>query len=180
MTRKEKTQQNRFDTKIAPLLKELGKLCKKYDMPMLMAVQLFEDEEGARVSTTTSHPDSMSLPMTLSSSLMNGTTQVRIAENNMLQFIIPKGEMPEELRPYARATREPVPHEYAKDELEPLVEHATHCEDCNTLMQEAILRGERVDNIVVPKHDEAGLMELLEGIKKAKLPFIIPKNNIIH
>ena len=87
---------------------------------------------------------------------------------------------PEELRPYARATREPVPHEYAEDELEPLVEHAAHCEDCNTLMQEAILRGERVDNIVVPKHDEAGIMELLEDIKKAKLPFIIPKNNIIH
>lgn len=176
MTRKEKTQQNRFDKKIAPILKELTALCKKFDMPMLTAIQLFEnEEEGARVSTTATHPQGMSLPMTLSTSLMNGTTQVRIAEGNMLQLIMPKGEMPEELKPYARERGVP----FEEDELEPLVEHAMHCEDCNELMQEAILRGERVDNIVVPKHED-GLMDLLEDIKKSKLPFIVPKNNIVH
>ena len=51
MTRKEKTQQNRFDKKIAPLLKELADLCDKFEMPMLAAVQLFEnDEEIGRAS----------------------------------------------------------------------------------------------------------------------------------
>ena len=173
MTRKEKTQQNRFDKKIAPLLKELADLCEKFEMPMLAAVQLFENEEdGARVNTSATHPQAMSLPMTLSTSLMNGTTQVRISEDNTLQLTIPKKDMPEELKSFAESEDE--------DELEPLALHAMHCEDCNILMQEAIARGERVDNIVVPNHEGNGLRELIKDLKKAKLPFIIPKNNLVH
>lgn len=172
MTRKEKTQQNRFDKKIAPLLKELADLCDKFEMPMLAAVQLFEnDEDGARVNTSATHPQAMSLPMTLSTSLMNGTTQVRISEDNQLQLIIPKKDMPEELRPFAQSE---------EDDLEPLVLHALHCEDCNILMQEAIARGESIDNIVVPSHDGDTLRDLIKELKKERLPFIIPKNSIVH
>ena len=180
MNRKEKTQQNRYDTKIAPLLKELTKLCDKFGMPMLTAVQLFENEEnGARVNTQATHPEEMSLPMTLSTSLMNGSTQVRVAEGNMLQLIMPKGEMPEPLKEYARDSySSELP--YVEDELESLVQHSTHCEDCRMLMEEAIMRGERVDNIVVPPHDDMDMVDLLRTMKESKIPFIIPKNNIVH
>lgn len=181
MTRKEKTQQNRFDTKIAPLLKELTKLCDKFGMPMLTAVQLFEnDETGARVNTQATHPQEMSLPMTLSTSLMNGSTKVRIDASNMLQLVMPKNEIPEMLKKYAVEGDVSMSELFTDEELEPLPLHATHCDDCRILMEEAILRGERVDNIVVPKHDDVGLKDPLDELKKSKLPIIFPKNNIIH
>lgn len=182
MTRKEKTQQKRYDTKIAPLLKELTKLCTKFEMPMITAVQLFDNEEtGARVNSHASCILGMSLPMTLSTSLMNGSTKVRI-DNNMLQLVMPKGSVPQPLQKYTdEGDVDTMQSELIDaDDLEPLELHAEHCADCRLLMEEAILRGERVDNVVVPKHDDAGLVELLDAIKTAKLPFIIPKNNIVH
>lgn len=180
MNRKEKTQQNRFDKKIAPLLEELSALCEKFGMPMVTSVQVFENEEnGARVSTLVAHPQDMSLPMSLSTSLMNGTTRVRIGENNTIQLIVPKKEMPENLKSYAR---DAVPRDFdlQDDGLEPLVEHAQHCEDCRILMEEAIENGENIDNIVVPRHEDDGLVSLMRELRKAKIPFIMPKNNIIH
>ena len=174
MTRKERTQQNRFDKKIAPLLQELAELCEKFEMSMLASVQLYvNDDDGARVNTSATHPQGMSLPMTLSTSLMNGTTQVRISEENTLQLIIPKGEMPDELKQFAD-------NPYQEEELEPLALHAMHCPECYALMTEAIARGERIDNIVVPRHDDVALQSLAEELKKSKMPFIIPKNNTIH
>jgi hypothetical protein len=181
MTRKEKTQQNRFDTKIAPIIKELTKLCKKFNMPMLTSVQLFENEEnGARVITQVTNTEEMSLPMTLSTSLMNGTTQVRITDN-VLQLAMPKGSMPDGLKQFDNAY-EGVDSdiELTEDDFEPLRDHASHCEDCAILMQEAIEAGENVDNIVVPKHDDVRLRDLLNEMKNNKLPFIMPKNDIIH
>lgn len=103
MTRKEKTQQNRYDTKIAPLIEELTKLCKKFEMPMLVSVQLFENElEGARVATHIAQAENMSLPMSLGSSIMNGSTEVRITDDNCLQLAVPKEYMPDKLQPYKR------------------------------------------------------------------------------
>jgi hypothetical protein len=158
MTRKEKTQQNRFDKKIAPLLQKLANLCEEFDMPMITSVQLFSSEEdGARVCTSATHQLKMSLPMTLSTSLMNGTTKVRISDN-AIQFM----DTP------------------VSDDLESLVEHAQHCEACNDLMMEAISRGECVDNILVPPHEDYDIASLLDEMKDNKLPFIIPKNDIVH
>lgn len=177
MTRKEKIQQTRFNTKIVPLIKELTKLCNKFNMPMLASVQLFENaEEGAHVATHATHPQEMSLPMMLSTSLMNGATQVRIA-NNSLQLIMPKETILGELKKYSRKEDGDT---NSASEAEPLAEHAKHCKDCAILMEEAVLRGERIDNIVVPKHAEAGLAELIDELKAIKLPFIMSKNNIIH
>lgn len=181
MNRKEKTQQNRFDTKIAPLVEELTKLCEKFGMPMLTSVQLFENEaDGARVNTVAAHPLEMSIPMTLSTSLMNGSTRVRIDDNNTIQLIMHRANMPDVLKPYTLEPQTVENSEYDEDDLELLTEHVEHCDDCKLLMDEAVERGERVDNIVVPRHEDAGLIELLDELKKSKIPFVMPKNNNIH
>lgn len=179
MNRKEKTQQNRYDTKIAPVLEQLSKLCEKFEMSMITSIQLYENEkDGARVATQATHPEEMSLPMSLSTSLLRGTTKVRVGDNNAIQLIMPKNEMPENLKQYARDAAPP--SDFGDDGFEPLTEHAKHCNDCNTLMEESIARGERVDNILVPSHDDTGLIELIDELRKSKVPFIAPKNNTIH
>lgn len=108
MTRKEKTQQKRFDTKIAPLLQEVADLCAKFDMSLLASVQLYiDDESNARIEAFVTHPQNMALPMTLSTSLMRGTTQVSVSENT-LRLVIPKGEMPEELKAFTDNRYDPL------------------------------------------------------------------------
>lgn len=175
MTRKERTQQNRFDKKIAPIIQELADLCEKFEMPLVTSVQVYTSENGARTKTSIASPDGMSLPMMLSTSILNGSIQLEITQNH-LKLHIPKSEL-KRLRTHSDYEET---DDRRDDEPEPLAIHAQHCEDCNILMKEALARGERIDNIVVPRHDDAGLSDLIEELEKNKFPFIMAKNNIIH
>ena len=170
MTRKEKTQENRFATKIAPILDQLAILCERFNMPMVAAVQLFENEEtGARVATQATLPKEMSLPLSISVSLMNGSTKVSV-ENNTLQLLVPKGVMPDNLKQYSETELDTEIDEVI-DEIDTIIEHAKHCEDCAELMQDYLGEAGTPEN---------NLTDLIEELKKSKLPFVFPKNNNIH
>jgi hypothetical protein len=175
MNRKEKQQQTRFNKEIEPLLDQLSALCVKYDMPMLAAVQLFENEEtGARVSAQSANQEIMALPMLLSQSLLSGETKVVVKDNNTLQLLLPKADS--ELQNYMSNVET---DSAVEGDFEPLTAHAATCEECNEIMEELILQGTRVDNILVPKHNSES-ENLIADIKKSKMPFIMPREYIIH
>ena len=171
MTNKEKQQEKRFYKEIEPLLDQLVNLCDKYKMPVITAVQVFDsDKTGLRVCGTSSDPAEMGFQMLLSRSLLNGSTTVTIQKDNTLQLNLDVEEP---------AFQQYLPNKN-EDDFEPLVEHAATCKDCNELLQDLILRGERVDNVVVPKHGQE-LENLIHDIQESKLPFIAPtKKMIIH
>lgn len=174
MNRKEKQQQARFDTEISPLLDQLSDLCVKYEMPMVAAVQLFESKKtGARVSAQSANQEIMALPMLLSQSLLSGQTKVTIKDNNTLQLALPQDSVGL-LAPFLDKPETP------ESDFELLTVHAVDCEDCNEIMEQLILEGTRVDNILVPKHGSES-ENLITELKASKLPLIMtPKQSIIH
>lgn len=159
MTRKEKTQQNRYDKQIAPLLDQIATLCEKYKMPFLTAVQLYvSDESGARISANASGQEDMAFPLLLGSGLATDKL-IPIMKDSTTVQLKTKAEMVEE-------------------DIEPLSEHALHCEDCKELMEDLVMQGEDVTNIYVPSHTEE-LDNLINDMKTNKLPFIIPRKPLI-
>jgi len=96
----EKKQENVFQERIEPLIEELSSLCEEFGMAMVASVQLYtNDETGARTATQVIHPKLMSAAMAMSTSLLNGGVEIKVA-NGVPELVFNLDEFPEELEPY--------------------------------------------------------------------------------
>lgn len=96
-----KTQTNKFEQQIEPLIEKLSNLCEEFGMAMVTSVQLYDDEHtGARTATHITHPKLMSAAMAMSTSLLNGGVEIKVA-NGVPELIFNVDEFPDEIEPFA-------------------------------------------------------------------------------
>lgn len=109
-TKKEQLQETRFSSEVAPIMTQLTEICDLYNMPLLIAVQLYTNKtNGARIAAQSVENKNTVIPLRICSKLLRG--QARITLESELAFYIT------------------IPDENGNYESE------THCDDCHTSLE---------------------------------------------
>jgi hypothetical protein len=169
-SKKEQKKETQFTEEISPLIDRITELCNKYDMPLLVAVQLYINKtDGVRMAAQSVETKNSVLPLRISSKLLRGEARVS-AEGDEAYYI----KLADEEGNFNDS------FEYTQ--LETLEEHAAHCSDCKEMMEERVASGEDISNVrIMGDHTDEVSFDLQDIESPMMLGgFFTRKSTIVH